>query len=244
MKVENISPVIAAAGKGTRSKLDYPKCLFEIDGIPIINRILDNFCNFHENPTIITSTFGKKKIQHHLQESYPSCRIVVQKQQLGMGDAVLTLNDVGDSLKENILLIWGDIPFIKKDTILSMCNHFLKTNSSFTLLTRKMPNPYTIVKRDQSNKILSVTETREMGKNKLITFGERDLGLFIFKKKLVLDFLSMNLENKFGQSTKEHGFLYIIEHLVKSGYLVNSYTSTDKNESISFNSISDIKGFI
>ena len=34
--------VIAAAGLGTRSGLKYPKTLYEIDGVPILKKILDN----------------------------------------------------------------------------------------------------------------------------------------------------------------------------------------------------------
>ena len=73
-----------------------------------------------------------------------------------------------------------------------------------------------------------------------ISFGERDIGLFIFKKKEIFDLLELDLPKKYSSRTKEHGFLYIISHLVKKGFKVEAMTIAIDKELLSLNKISDL----
>ena len=82
-------------------------------------------------------------------------------------------------------------------------------------------------------------ETRE--ENIPIENGERDIGLFIFKKKVIFDLLELNLPRKYSTKTKEHGFLYLISHLVKKGYKVEGLKIAKGEELISLNKISDLE---
>ena len=239
--IESISPVIAAAGKGTRAGLNYPKCLFEIKNKKILEYILLNFAFLPEKTHIIASINGKKHIQSFLASSNYKTSIVIQKQQLGMGNAVLQIESVSEALKDHILLIWGDIPFIQKKTIESLIKYYFHHNCDFGLVTQVTENPYTVVKRNPQGEIVNVIESHEDTDFKVDGFfGEREIGLFLFKKDLVLQYLRMELDGKLSKKSNEHGFLYIIQHLVKDGYKVGSVPATSKIESISFNKITDL----
>jgi len=97
------------------------------------------------------------------------------------------------------------------------------------------------VSRDTFGNIISVIETREIkDKSNKIKAGERDIGIFLFKKDLILKYLSLDLENSIGAVTQEHGFLYLIEHLVNDNFKVGSIETNNTQESISFNSLQDI----
>ena len=115
--------------------------------------------------------------------------------------------------------------------------HFEKDNT-FTFVTAKTNTAYTRVNRDQNNKIIEVLETRE--ENLPVKKGERDIGLFIFKKKEIFDLLELNLSKKYSSKTKEHGFLYLVSHLVKNGYKVEGLEIAKSKELISLNKISDL----
>ena len=62
----DINVLIAAAGKGTRAKLPYPKTLYKINGEEILLKILNATKVFDSKQTIITSPKGKEQIQNFL----------------------------------------------------------------------------------------------------------------------------------------------------------------------------------
>ena len=241
MKSNNkIGVLIAAAGKGTRAKLNYPKTLFKINGKEILLRILDITIDYDQKPTIIVSPKGENDINNFLSEYSKTCNLVIQKVAKGMGDAVLQFKrSPSFELSENILLIWGDIPFIKKVTIKKMVERHFENDNTFTFVSAKTDKAYTRVKRDKNGNIIEILETRE--ENLPIENGERDVGLFIFKKKEIFDLLKLDLSKKYSSKTKEHGFLYLVSHLVKNGFKVEGLKIAKGKELISLNKISDLE---
>ena len=237
---KKIGVLIAAAGKGTRAKLPYPKTLYKINGKEILLSILEITDEYDKNPTIIVSPKGEIHINNFLSENSKNCNLVIQKTAKGMGDAVLKFkNSPSFNFTKNVLLIWGDVPFIKKITIKKMVERHLKKNNTFTFVTAKTEKAYTIVKRDQNEQITDILETRE--ENLPIEPGERDIGLFIFKNTEVFDLLELNLPKKYSAKTKEHGFLYLVSHLIKNGHKVEGLEIAKDEELISLNKISDLE---
>ena len=236
---DQVHCLIAAAGKGSRARLQYPKTLYPIKGKEIISYILDSINKYDSEPTIIVSKEGKHPIQQFLEKKRINAHLVVQENAKGMGDAVLHFDQSPIASKaKNILLIWGDIPFIQKETIERMIHSHIMNKNTFTFVTRTVDYAYTIVKRDWQGKVLEVVETREYEIDP--RQGERDIGLFIFKKAEIMALLKKDLKGKYGKFTQEHGFLYIIKHLVQSGYIVEALPIAQERELISLNSLSDL----
>lgn len=236
--LEQISCVIAAAGKGTRAKLNYPKCLYMVKGKVILGRLFDILPK-ECSATIIVSNDGEEKIKSYLQANQIKAGILIQEKQNGMGGAILSIESISHSLKDHILLAWGDLPYIAKDTIDRLIAHHFLQENDFSLVTSHTDQAYTVVERNKNSKVVRVIESREHP-NLKVQRGERDIGIFLFKKDIVFEFLKRDLPNKFGKQTKEHGFLYIIEHLVEDGFKVGTVESSNPKETISFNSISDL----
>ena len=65
-----ISVVIAAAGKGSRSGLSYPKCLYKINRVSILARILKNLTTIDKSPTIIVSPSGYDEILNEVNKLF------------------------------------------------------------------------------------------------------------------------------------------------------------------------------
>lgn len=235
-----INVLIPAAGRGTRSGLNYPKTLFKVEGKEILLHILDLVKNFDENPTIIASPQGDLIIKKFLASQKRKSNIVIQEEPKGMGDAVLTFkkSPVFD-IAENVLLIWGDIPFIRKETINQLIKAHFENNNDITLVTKKVDFAYTFVERDINKNIIKIIETRECGLKPKA--GEREIGLFVFKKDIVINLLIKdNIENKYGNKSGEHGFLYIIEHMAKMGLKIEGLKIADSKELKSLNYLSDL----
>jgi bifunctional UDP-N-acetylglucosamine pyrophosphorylase/glucosamine-1-phosphate N-acetyltransferase len=241
---DKIRALIAAAGRGTRAGLPYPKTLFPIKGVPILIRIARLLQPLDQSPTVIVSPEGKDLIAQCLRDYALAAELVIQSEPRGMGNAVLRFTDSSAfNETEHVVLIWGDIPFVQSKTLDALVTAHLKHQNDFTLATRTVERAYTIVSRDQQGSVIGVSETRELG---LLSpsRGERDIGLFIFRKQPVFDALNEDLPGKFGKTTGEHGFLYVIEHLVRRGCRVEALEIATETDLISLNSMADIHEYL
>jgi len=237
--------LVAAAGRGTRSGLPYPKTLFPIQGIPILIRIARLLQPYDARPTVIVSPEGKDLVARCLDDYAMAAELVTQPEPQGMGNAVLRHKESpAFNEAEHILLIWGDIPFIQPKTVEELVTSHLEQLNDFTLVTKRVDKAYTIVSRDLSGDVTGVHETRELELPAPPSEGERDIGLFIFRKQPVFTALQENLSGKFGRVTGEHGFLYVIEHLVKKGYRVAALPVATELDLVSLNSLADIREYL
>lgn len=238
--------LIAAAGRGTRAGLPYPKTLFPIQGKPILVRIAELLAPYDSQPTVIVSPEGEAPIRQCFEQYGMASHLVVQPEARGMGDAVLRLEQspaFANACAEDVLLIWGDVPFIQPATLALIVATHRAQGNDFTFATRLVDSAYTVVSRDTAGQVTRVIETREEGVGQLQA-GERDVGLFVFRKTVVFDMLREELAGKFGKSTGEHGFLYIIGHLAARGHKVAALPVASELDLVSLNSMKDINSYL
>jgi bifunctional UDP-N-acetylglucosamine pyrophosphorylase/glucosamine-1-phosphate N-acetyltransferase len=239
-----IRALIAAAGRGSRAGLSYPKTLFQIQGNPILIRIAEVLAPYDEHPTIIVSPEGEQPVRQCLKENSRRAHLVVQPKPFGMGDAVLRFTESPSFADaEHVLLVWGDVPFLQPETVATMVHEHIQHKNDFTFATRVVDSAYTVVSRSATGLVTGVIETREQG---IVDPqpGERDIGVFIFRKALVLDALREELSGKWGQHTGEHGFLYLIGHLAMRGMSVEALPVAKELDLISLNSLNDVAAYL
>jgi bifunctional UDP-N-acetylglucosamine pyrophosphorylase/glucosamine-1-phosphate N-acetyltransferase len=236
--------LIAAGGRGVRAGLPYPKTLYPVQGKPILVRIHELLAGLDSSPTVIVSPSGRADIEACLKNHGLQAHLVAQVQPLGMGDAVMQFRaSPAFESAEDVLLVWGDIPFIQPQTVSAMVEAHRNAGNAFTLATRAVDSAYTVVSRDTQGKLLRVVETREHA-GMTPRAGERDIGLFVFRKKPVFDLLPLDLPGKFGSVTGDFGFLYVIEHLVNRGFRVDGVPVATELDLVSLNSMKDIESFL
>jgi len=234
--------LIAAAGRGTRAGLPYPKTLFPINGKPILIHIFELISQYDDNPVVVVSPNGLAPIQKCLEKYNFKAQLLIQHKPIGMGDAVLHFEESKDFLDtKNVLLLWGDIPFIERKTLQSLIKAHLNMKNTLTFVTKKVDLAYTLVNRNEKNKVISLIETREEGSSPKP--GERDIGLFIFDKQSVFNLLRGDLPKKYGRKTGEHGFLYIIQHMVDRGYDIEALPIASSLDIVSLNYLEDLTDY-
>lgn len=239
-----IQALVAAAGRGTRAGLPYPKTLYVVQGKPILVRIAELVQGYSSGLTVIASPQGEPEIVNELQSHAVEAEVLVQAEANGMGDAVLCFEaSSAFSRTEHVLLIWGDIPFIQRETVERLVSEHLSSDSDFSFATRKVDAAYTVVSRDEEGQVTGVVETRELGIGQPQA-GEREIGLFIFRKTPVFEMLKEELAGKWGLKTGEHGFLYVIGHLAARGYKVQALPIATELDLVSLNNLSDLDGYI
>jgi bifunctional UDP-N-acetylglucosamine pyrophosphorylase/glucosamine-1-phosphate N-acetyltransferase len=116
-----IKIIILAAGQGTRMKRDLPKVLAPLNGRPMIEYLLKSvkWAGVDENPVIVVSPSNKNLIKKALRNF--NCCYAVQKEQLGTGHAVLAARRLAAGA-QRIIILYGDHPFLKKETINKMAS--------------------------------------------------------------------------------------------------------------------------
>lgn len=238
-----IKVLIAAAGRGTRAGLPYPKTLYPVQGVPILVRLLRAVHSIDVRPTVIVSPTGEAPIANCLREHGLAAHLVVQREPKGMGDAVLTFEaSPAYADATDVLLAWGDIPLLQPATIATIVEQHRRDGNAFTMATRVVNSCYTVVSRDARGEVTRVTESREAG-SAAPRAGEREVGLFVFRKEPVFALLRQDLPGKYGRTTGEHGFLYVVEHLAARGSRVKGLPVATELDLISLNAVADLGAF-
>ena len=243
--MNSIKVLIPAAGLGSRLGINFPKTLLKIGSKTILESIISKLNSYDEKPTIIINKKYKHQFIDISKKKKLNLDLILQNKPKGMGDAVLQMKKIKNYNQiKDVILIWGDIPFIRKSTMNKTINEHFKNNNDFTFPTIITQDPYTIVNRNKYNDVTSVFETREKKSKKKILYGEREIGFFIFKKKPVIKILNANLSEKINQVTKEHSFLYVIKHLKLMNLKVVGLNIGSLKDTISINTKEDLKKFI
>ena len=116
-----IKIIILAAGKGTRMKSDLPKVLAPLNSEPMIRHLVKSikWSGVDERPVIVVSPLNKNLIKKALRNF--NCRYAVQKEQLGTGHALSSARRLAAGA-QRIIVLYGDHPFLKKETIAKMAD--------------------------------------------------------------------------------------------------------------------------
>ena len=228
-----IKTIILAAGQGTRMRSSKPKVLHKIADRALLHHVYDTSSQLENNSTVIIYGHGGELVKNELQALEASW--VEQKQQLGTGHAVQQAESYIND-KDKVLILYGDVPLLKKSTIDSLLENVSKT--SIGLLTVELENPtgYGRIVRDNKGSVLKIVEEKDTNKEeKLITEG--NTGIIATPGDLLKQWLS-KLENSNAQ--KEFYLTDIIEMAVKDGIDVKTNHPQTQDEVLGVNDRSQL----
>jgi bifunctional UDP-N-acetylglucosamine pyrophosphorylase/glucosamine-1-phosphate N-acetyltransferase len=132
--------VILAAGKGTRMKSELPKVLHPVGGEPMIVRILRTASHFQPVTSTVVVGHLADKVRAVLAP-FPGVGTVVQEPQLGTGHALMQAAPPLTGLSGTVVLLYGDVPMLSRESIATLLAHHQKTGAAATVLTAHLPNP-------------------------------------------------------------------------------------------------------
>ncbi|MFZ2072445.1 MAG: NTP transferase domain-containing protein [Minisyncoccia bacterium] len=135
-KDRKIKIVILAAGKGKRMQSDLPKVLAPLKGKSMIEHVLEAVQKALGEKPIAIVGHKSELVQSELGDL---CFYVLQKEQLGTGHAVSCAK--GDCEEaEDIVVLSGDQPFIKAETIKNLIEKHLESDAKITFTTTILPD--------------------------------------------------------------------------------------------------------
>lgn len=234
--------IIPAAGKGSRVNLKIPKILIKIGKEKIIDLLIKKVKDVSDEIIFVASPKHQIQIKDYLDKKYKNkikYRIILQKNALGMGDAVFKASKLIKSYNK-ILLIWGDHIGISKSSIDKIMKIKFQSNTCVLPLI-KVKNPY-VEYVFKNKKLESIQESREGDKCKDVGFS--DMGTFLFfSNKLDKYIKKFNKKKIIGKITKEKNFLPFIFFLSVNKWNIKKVIFKNKIQTQGVNTRSDIQLF-
>jgi len=214
-------------------KSDTPKVLHGILGRPVISYVLDSLKRAGISRIITVAGYGSEALRKAIDTE-----IVIQKKLLGSGDAVLAAKDKLKRYNGSVIVICGDTPLVKSETIKRLISKHRSSRASLTLTTAKLEDPaeYGRIVRGPSGAVIKIVEdVKARAHEKAI--NEVNVGTYCFKAKDLFSSLGrIKPDNRKG----EFFLTDAVEILTGSGKTVASVDIADADEMIGINSRRDL----
>jgi bifunctional UDP-N-acetylglucosamine pyrophosphorylase / glucosamine-1-phosphate N-acetyltransferase len=133
--------VILAAGQGTRMKSALPKVLHPIAGRTLIERVLATAGSL--KPASTTIVLGHKAdLVRSRFAGQSGVSFVVQEPQLGTAHALLQAEPVLAGREGTVILLSGDVPLLRAETLGRLVEAHTSSNAALTVLSAVIDRPY------------------------------------------------------------------------------------------------------
>ncbi len=228
--------LILAAGKGTRMKSDMAKVLHVMEGRPLLHYSLE-----------AARKAGAKKIvvivghqSDMVRQAFPDTDLVFveQKPQLGTGHAVMQARRVLENYTGLTVILCGDVPLLKPQTIRSLIDHHEEAKACVTVLTTEPPGPHAygrIVKNDR-DEILKIVEHRDATDHEKEIL-EINTGIYCVDTPFLFSALA---RVKNDNQQKEYYLTDIVEIGRQEGRRVQAFLTKDYVEVMGINTLEEL----
>lgn len=229
--MSEITALILAAGKGTRMKSQKAKVLHEVFFQPMLHHVMDAVMETSVNATAVIVGHQRDWVMEILQ-GY-TFTPVIQNEQLGTGHAVLC-GEEACAGSDIVLILCGDIPLIRPETLEKMIRQHQETGSLLTLMTTEVENPFgygRILKNDKG-KVKAIVEEKDSNELQR-EIREINSGIYLTDR----DFLFQALK-KVGTDNSQ-GEVYLTDIVAianNQGHGVNTYLHDEAIDVLGVNS--------
>ena len=230
--------VIMAAGKGTRLKSRRPKVLHQIGGRALVEHVIAAAAQVVE-PKDIYVVIGHEAEAVRAAVRHTGVRFVVQAEQRGTGHAIQTVKPEVEEY-ENLIVLSGDAPMIRTETILRLRDFHLEQQAAMTVLTTQPPDPtgYGRVVRKAAGKpeVIAILEQKAL-KPEQLSAPEINSGIYAFRAEPLFKHIGeLSTDNA-------HGEYYLTDMaalLVKAKERVVALETADVHEVLGANTIAEM----
>jgi bifunctional UDP-N-acetylglucosamine pyrophosphorylase/glucosamine-1-phosphate N-acetyltransferase len=232
MPTSQLSLVILAAGKGTRMRSARAKVLHEVFFAPMIHHVLTATLPLQVKRTLMIIGHQAEAVKGALAGQ--DVEFVVQQEQLGTGHAVLTAETALPEKDGTVMILCGDTPLIRSETLINMVQDHRRQAAVVTLMTTTLADPsnYGRVLCGEDGRVQRIVEQKDATADQLL-IREINAGIYCVDKEFLFSALK-----KVG-SNNSQGEVYltdIIALAVDAGHKVNRYLATSPVEVLGVNS--------
>jgi bifunctional UDP-N-acetylglucosamine pyrophosphorylase/glucosamine-1-phosphate N-acetyltransferase len=195
-----LAVAVLAAGKGTRMKSNLPKVLQPLAGATLVERVLGSARNLQPERRLLIVGHQAERVEQQLS-GVGGLEFVLQQPQNGTGHAVQQLLAPLSNFEGELLVLNGDVPLLRAETIDQLVSTHRSSGAQVTLLTARLEDPtgYGRVFADEHGQVSSIIEHRdcseEQRRNNLT-----NAGIYCFNWKALAEVLpKLSTDNDQGE---------------------------------------------
>jgi len=183
MKIDNgeeyVMTLIMAAGKGTRMNSNKSKLIHKIYDKELVRRVVDLAKKIGSDEIVAVVGHLKEQVQEVLGDEV---EYAIQEELLGTGHAVMQAKKYLKGKKGKVVILYGDVPIIRPETLKNLISKNIKNKEYATLLTAIYENPtgYGRIIRDEGGNIKGIVEEKDADPLQKKHIKEINSGIYCF----------------------------------------------------------------
>ena len=220
--------IVLAAGQGTRMKSRRAKVLHEICGVPMLGHVLRNARALSPSRLIVVIGRDAEQVRAGFEGQ---AEFVLQEEQRGTGHAVQVTAPVLGEAAGDVLVLYGDTPLLRAETIERMSAIKRERAADLVMLTARADNIPGRVARDAQGRVSRIIEAQDATPDEL-EIEERNTGVYLFDAALLREGLATLRPNN------DQGELYltdVVGYAVEKGRRVEALEIEDADECLGIN---------
>jgi bifunctional UDP-N-acetylglucosamine pyrophosphorylase / glucosamine-1-phosphate N-acetyltransferase len=238
-QIRPVSAVVLAAGEGTRMRSSTPKVLHPLCGRPMLLHVLDALELLPLRRIVVVVGHAAEHVTKTLQEQLTGdvpVEFVEQHRQRGTGDAVsvaLTANAFDNDLDDDLIVVAGDVPLLRAETLARLATEHRRTDAAASLLTARVPDPtgYGRIVRDEQGRVDRIVEQADADADEL-AIDEVNPSIYCFRRGLLAPALRrLSPENAQG----EYYLTDVVAVLRRAGHVVLAVEAEDPTDAFGVN---------
>jgi len=218
-------------------KSNLPKVLHQLGGKPMVEYVINTAKEIGAQRIIMVvghqGNQTQESLKHHRVE------FVVQEEQLGTGHAVLQTKELLSDFDGDVLILCGDVPLLRADTLKKLLEEHRRKKVVATVLTAVLDDPshYGRIIRDEQEMVQEIVEAKDADADQ-INIKEINTGIFCFNRASLFSVLEkITNNNKQG----EYYLTDAIKLLRDQNFPVWGMVVPDPIETLGINSPEELK---
>ncbi|HEY0762733.1 MAG TPA: bifunctional UDP-N-acetylglucosamine diphosphorylase/glucosamine-1-phosphate N-acetyltransferase GlmU [Pyrinomonadaceae bacterium] len=237
-----LNVLVMAAGLGTRMKSNRAKVLHELGGSPLIAHVVRAAQALQPHAIFVVVGHQAEEVERAaLAEVGDLARFVTQAQQRGTADAVESARSELENTDSLVLVLSGDVPMIKTETLRKLIEHHNNSGAACTILSVRLENPtgYGRIVRDANDSFQKIVEHRDATEEQR-QVKEINSGIYCFDgKELYRALRKVEPANDQG----EYYLTDVAEIIRADGGTVSVYLHSDNREVSGINTRAELAEF-
>jgi len=230
--MNGVAAIILAAGKGTRMKSGVVKVMHPVGERPMITWPVAAAKAAGADRISLVIGHQAEKVQQFFSDD-SAISFAIQAEQLGTGHAVACARESLAGFDGTVLILCGDVPLIRPETLSDMLAHHRGHHATVTVLTTRLANPFgygRVVTREDGS-IIRIVEHKDAND------VEREIdvinsGIYCVKSSFLFDAVSrLNSNNAQG----EYYLTDILDIAACAGLPCYAFATADADEVLGVN---------
>lgn len=226
----DIMAIVMAAGKGTRMKSKKSKLVQKIYGKEIVKRAVENAQKAGVHDIVAVVGYMKEEVMAVLGDNV---KYAYQEEMLGTGHAVIQAKEFLKGKKGKVLVLNGDVPLIRPETLNKLLEKSIENKEYATLLTAIYDNPkgYGRIVRDEGGNISAIVEEKDTNDEQK-EIKEINAGIYCFDIEELLSALEKITPNN---AQGEYYLTDVIQIMNEKGLKTGAVIVEDNTEILGIN---------